>query len=68
MTAFVGVRCDGCKQSSLTMPVERAQPAVGPVRQYGRETGWHKTRVIDTGTRQARIRDICPTCWAEGRR
>lgn len=69
MTAVVGIQCDGCGKVHATTTV--LQVSVGPVRDEAKALGWHKTRGAFTaanGRSYGYARDICPDCWAEGKR
>lgn len=68
MSALEGVCCDGCGAAKYRQTV--TQPAAGGVREHLKREGWRTTR----GTYQSVTgprgysRDICPTCWAAGKR
>jgi hypothetical protein len=70
VTALVGIRCDGCDDAELIKETI-SQVSVGPVRDYAKENGWHKTRgtyTVDGRGPYGYARDICPTCWDAGKR
>lgn len=69
MTALVGIACDGCERRLSWTQVTQA--SIGPIREEGRKRGWHKRRgeyETANGYTYGYTRDICPACWAEGKR
>lgn len=65
MTAVVihRIRCDARLDGDIPCWTEHDCPlptrTVGELRAWLKTTGWHRSRAG---------RDICPDCWAEGRR
>jgi hypothetical protein len=81
MSAAVGIVCDGgCGKQDIRMTV--VQPAAGPARKRQKANGWRTVRGTYETVRIVRVeadgtrvhatasytRDICPDCWAAGKR
>lgn len=67
MSAVAGVRCDGCGRTNVADALDLN---AGQVRAALKRRGWHKTRGEYQSVSGIRgySRDICPTCWTEGKR
>lgn len=60
MTRQTRVVCDGCGRTMLGEPrIGIGAMAIRLIAEQGADPGWHD---LDGG------RDMCPACWAEGKR
>lgn len=69
MTALIGIVCDGCGLESVRKTYR--QMSATDIRDTAKTHGWHKTKGLIPREGLSPVsyaRDICPECWAGGKR